>query len=144
RLPDRPAEPEARNSRLRSAGGGDLPRTVDRRGPARHAPRPARRRNRRRRRVALRSGFPGRGTGRRAARGGRVKSRFIGISGVALLLAAIFAGGAAADDARSVEIVRYDCVTDTTRHEITLFGNGTIRVRDGLIKHEWMGLAELG
>jgi len=69
-----------------------------------------------------------------------VKSRFLDISAVALMLAA----PCAAVDDRSFEIVRYDCLTDTTRHEITLFGNGTVRVRDGLIKHEWMGLAEMG
>jgi hypothetical protein len=69
-----------------------------------------------------------------------VKSRLLGISAVALMLAA----PCAAVDDRSFEIVRYDCLTDTTRHEITLFGNGTVRVRDGLIKHEWMGLAEMG
>lgn len=69
-----------------------------------------------------------------------MKSRFLWFSGIALLLAI----PCAAVDDRSFEIVRYDCVTDTTRHEITLFRNGTIRVRDGLIKHEWMGLAELG
>jgi hypothetical protein len=59
---------------------------------------------------------------------------------ILLLLAAL---PVAADD-RTWEVVRFDCVTDTTRHEITFFGNGTVRVRDGLIKHEWMGLAELG
>lgn len=69
-----------------------------------------------------------------------MKSRFLDISAVALMLAA----PCAAVDDRSFEIVRYDCLTDTTRHEITLFGNGTVRVRDGLIKHEWMGLAEMG
>ena len=69
-----------------------------------------------------------------------MKSRFMGISGMALMLAI----PCAAVDDRSFEIVRLDCLTDTTRHEITLFGNGTIRVRDGLIKHEWLGLAELG
>ena len=62
---------------------------------------------------------------------------------IAALLLAIVPAVGAADD-RSTEVVRYDCLTDTTRREITLFGNGTVRVRDGLIKHEWMGLAELG
>ncbi|HEX4966495.1 MAG TPA: hypothetical protein VF173_37145 [Thermoanaerobaculia bacterium] len=62
---------------------------------------------------------------------------------IVLAASAHVTAGAAVDD-RTVEIVRYDCLTDTTRHEITLFGNGTIRVRDGLIKHEWMGLSELG
>jgi len=68
-----------------------------------------------------------------------VKNRIL-VSTVALMLAV----PCAAVDDRSFEIIRYDCLTDTTRHEITLFGNGTIRVRDGLIKHEWMGLAEMG
>jgi len=69
-----------------------------------------------------------------------VKSRFLGVSGIALMLVV----PCAAVDDRSFEVVRYDCRTDTTRHEITLFLNGTVRVRDGLIRHEWMGLAELG
>ena len=58
-----------------------------------------------------------------------------------LLLAALPA--AAADD-RSVEIVRFDCTTDTTRRQVTLFANGTLRLKDGLIDREWMGLVELG
>ncbi len=69
-----------------------------------------------------------------------MKSRFLGFFSIVLMLAI----PCAAVDDRSFEVVRYDCVTDTTRHEITLFRNGTVRVRDGLIKHEWMGLAELG
>jgi len=48
-----------------------------------------------------------------------------------------------ADD-RSVELLRYDCTTDLTRREVTLFGNGTIRLRDGQIGNESMGLTELG
>jgi hypothetical protein len=50
---------------------------------------------------------------------------------------------ATADD-RTVEVVRFDCTTDTTRRETTLFANGTIRLREGEIGNEWMGLAELG
>lgn len=50
----------------------------------------------------------------------------------------------AEDDDRSTEILRQDCLTDTTRREVTLFANGTIRLRDGVIRHESMGLAELG
>lgn len=49
-----------------------------------------------------------------------------------------------AEDERSTEILRQDCLTDTTRREVTLFANGTIRLRDGVIRHESMGLAELG
>jgi hypothetical protein len=66
-----------------------------------------------------------------------VRSPLLGI------LVILFVLPATADD-RSLELVRYDCTTDTTRREITLFGNGTIRVRDGQIGNEWMGLAELG
>jgi hypothetical protein len=50
----------------------------------------------------------------------------------------------AATDDRSVELLRYDCRTDTTRREMTLFANGTVRLREGQIGNEWMGLAELG
>jgi hypothetical protein len=47
-------------------------------------------------------------------------------------------------DNRSIEVVRYDCTTDRTRRELTLFANGTIRLREGWIGDEWMGLTELG
>ncbi len=47
-------------------------------------------------------------------------------------------------DKRSIEVVRYDCTTDTTRREVTLFANGTVRLREGWIGNEWMGLTELG
>lgn len=62
------------------------------------------------------------------------------------ILAALLLAGlpAWAEDDRATEILRYDCLTDTTRRELTLFANGTIRLRDGVIRHEWMGLAELG
>ena len=62
---------------------------------------------------------------------------------VLVVLAVLFVPPATADD-RSLEVVRYDCTTDLTRHEVTLFGNGTIRLRDGQIGNEWMGLTELG
>jgi hypothetical protein len=71
----------------------------------------------------------------------RFRLAWITLLGLAALPA--FPAGAPVDD-RSVEIVRMDCSTDTTRREVTLFGNGTIRLRDGLIGSEWMGLAELG
>jgi hypothetical protein len=63
-----------------------------------------------------------------------------------IIVAALLLAGlpARAEDDRSTEILRYDCLTDTTRREVTLFANGTIRLRDGVIRHEWMGLAELG
>ena len=62
---------------------------------------------------------------------------------VLVVLAVLFVPPATADD-RSLEVVRYDCTTDLTRREVTLFGNGTIRLRDGQIGNEWMGLTELG
>jgi hypothetical protein len=66
-----------------------------------------------------------------------IRSRFAWTA--LLLLAAL---PASADD-RSTEIVRYDCRTDLARREMTLFANGTIRLRKGQIGNEWMGLAEL-
>ncbi len=45
---------------------------------------------------------------------------------------------------RSLELLRLDCATRLGRREVTLFGNGTIRLRDGPVGREWMGLAELG
>src|SRR6185295_8706895 len=62
---------------------------------------------------------------------------------VLVVLGVLFVLPATADD-RSTEIVRYDCTTDLTRREVTLFANGTIRLRDGQIGNESMGLTELG
>lgn len=45
---------------------------------------------------------------------------------------------------RSLEILRLDCANRLGRREVTLFGNGTVRLRDGPPGKEWMGLAELG
>lgn len=44
---------------------------------------------------------------------------------------------------RSTEIVRHGCESELGRREVTLFGNGTIRLRDGAPGEEQMGLAEL-
>jgi hypothetical protein len=62
----------------------------------------------------------------------------------ALLLTLLMMAGlpAAASD-RTTEVVRYDCANDLGRREVTLFGNGTVRLRDGLRDQEAMGLAEL-
>jgi hypothetical protein len=54
------------------------------------------------------------------------------------------AAGETPVDPRSVEILRYDCASALGRREVTLFANGTIRLRDGPLGEEWMGLAELG
>jgi hypothetical protein len=63
---------------------------------------------------------------------------------VSILALPILASPVRADDDRATEIVHYECRTDTTRRETTLFANGTIRVRDGAIGNEQMGLSELG
>jgi hypothetical protein len=55
----------------------------------------------------------------------------------------LLATPAARADDRSTEVLRYDCVTELARREMTLFANGTIRLRKGQIGNEWMGLAEL-
>lgn len=47
---------------------------------------------------------------------------------------------------RSVELLRYGCKNDLGRREVTLFANGTVRLRDGnpgVEGEDWMGLAEL-
>lgn len=44
---------------------------------------------------------------------------------------------------RSHEIVRHDCKSDIGHREVTLFANGTVRVRDGEPGRESTGLTEL-
>ena len=60
-----------------------------------------------------------------------------------LLLAALPSLAQDASD-RLVEVIRYECANSLGRREVTLFGNGTIRLRDGEIGKEAMGLSELG
>lgn len=62
--------------------------------------------------------------------------------GFALVLLALPALGAPVD-LRSVEVLRLDCANELGRREVTLFGNGTVRLRDGAPGKELMGLAEL-
>ena len=64
------------------------------------------------------------------------------VLGISLAMAPV--RPARGEDDRSTEILRYECRTDTTRREVTLFANGTIRVRDGVLGNEGMGLTELG
>jgi hypothetical protein len=47
-------------------------------------------------------------------------------------------------DERTTEIVRLDCGSALGYREVTLFGNGTVRLKDGERGKERMGLAELG
>jgi len=48
-----------------------------------------------------------------------------------------------AGDLRSLVVLRLECASDLGRRETTLFGNGTVRLRDGLPGEEEMVLAEL-
>jgi hypothetical protein len=64
---------------------------------------------------------------------------------IATLLLAFVTAPAGPRDPRDIEVVRYECHNDLGRREVTLFENGTIRVRDGETgKTPLMGLAELG
>jgi len=45
---------------------------------------------------------------------------------------------------RTTEVFRLDCASALSHREVTLFRNGTIRLRDGERGKEQMGLAELG
>jgi hypothetical protein len=47
------------------------------------------------------------------------------------------------DDPRAFELLRYECANDLGRREVTLFLNGTVRLRDGEPGKELMGLGEL-
>lgn len=61
----------------------------------------------------------------------------------ALLLAPAPATGLSEGrDPRSVELVREDCRSSIGRREVTLFGNGTVRVREGEPGDERMRLGE--
>jgi hypothetical protein len=63
----------------------------------------------------------------------------------ALLAAAAAAAAPDQGPARTQVILRYDCSSEVGRREITLFANGTVRVRDGLRKETpLMLLGELG
>lgn len=67
------------------------------------------------------------------------------IAAATLLLALAAAPPSVPRDPREVEVVRYECHSDLGKREVTLFENGTIRVRDGETgKTPLMGLAELG
>jgi hypothetical protein len=60
-----------------------------------------------------------------------------------ILLAVPPLRAAGVDDPRGFEVLRYDCANELGRRELTLFLNGTIRLRDGPLGKEAMGLAEL-
>ena len=60
------------------------------------------------------------------------------------LLAASLLGADGFEDPRTVELVRLDCTTGIVRSEMTLFGNGTLRLREGDVGAEEMRLSEIG
>jgi len=62
---------------------------------------------------------------------------------VLLVLVCSLPLAAAVEDPRGYEVVRYECANELGRREVTLFLNGTVRVRDGVPGKEAMGLAEL-
>lgn len=70
------------------------------------------------------------------------------IRGVALLPPLVHVGSQSAsaggEDARSRVILSSDCRTTSSRRELTLFANGTLRIFDGLGATREMRLAELG
>ncbi len=56
------------------------------------------------------------------------------------------AAGSAAPDPRSQELLRYDCESSVGSHQLTLFANGTLRLREAQVDdaERRMRLAELG
>ncbi len=65
---------------------------------------------------------------------------FLGI----LLALALVEPGPPPASAKSQILLRYECRNDLGRREITLFGNGTVRLREGLVGDPVMTLGELG
>ncbi len=47
-------------------------------------------------------------------------------------------------DPRSLEVLRLDCIAGNARSDLTLFGNGTLRLREGEVGSEDFHLSELG
>jgi hypothetical protein len=62
---------------------------------------------------------------------------------ILVVLAVLAVPALAAEDPRSFEVLRYECANELGRREVTLFLNGTVRLRDGEPGKEAMGLAEL-
>jgi len=54
------------------------------------------------------------------------------------------AAGSPEDDPRTVVLVRLECANELGRREVTLFLNGTVRVREGLVGQEQLLLGEYG
>ncbi len=64
-------------------------------------------------------------------------SRFV------VLLATLLLPAAEVRDPRSHELLRVNCVTGSIRSDLTLFANGTFRLREGEVGAETMHLSEL-
>ena len=64
-------------------------------------------------------------------------------AGLAFVASLLFATLLRADD-RSTEILKYTCANEFNRREITLFKNGTLRLREGPWDDQQMYLAEIG
>ena len=60
------------------------------------------------------------------------------------LLFILFLAAPSAGDERSTERFRYSCSNSLGRRDITLFGNGTVRLRQGPWEDQQMFLTELG
>lgn len=64
--------------------------------------------------------------------------------GAALLVATLAEPIAPPVDLRSVEVLRESCASRIAIHELVLFGNGTVRLREGPLEEPGMVLGELG
>ena len=62
---------------------------------------------------------------------------------LAVLAPGIFVAGAEPADPRVVELLRLECATELGRRELTLFANGTVRLREGPAGEEELKLGEL-
>lgn len=60
------------------------------------------------------------------------------------LLASGLAMATGFEDPRTLEVIRLDCTTGIVRSDMTLFGSGTLRLREGDVGAEEMLLSELG
>jgi hypothetical protein len=76
---------------------------------------------------------------------GRALVRLALLGLLALLAAPVPAASTQGDDPRGVELLRYDCSSSIGRRDLTLFGNGTLRLRESEPDQATrMRLAELG
>jgi hypothetical protein len=62
---------------------------------------------------------------------------------LAIMLLLAVAAGSEVRDPRSLEVLRLDCATGDYRSDLTLFGNGTLRLEEGEAGAEEMALSEL-